>query len=193
MSWLSVLPSLFFAPLASALFVALAAPTSAVSATDGVFGRVFVPKVAMRRAPSWLRAALARVTSTVREFARFAGSRESVRGTNAPRVVARERMTVAAMRLAGVQRSWGIAAHRVLAWKDRLQMRGVHAAPIAAQVVELQRGIDGADQNRVCRAVCEPHAVAARVQFRADLSVSVITEAGPVPARVRAVGIRNDC
>ena len=76
-------------------------------------------------------------------------------------------MSSITMRLTGIPRLKGEAPHQVFARRDGLQMRRIHAASIAAQVIQLQAARNLSDEYPIGDAVGEKVATA-----KAELTVS---------------------
>ena len=93
-------------------------------------------------------------------------------------------MPALAMRLRGVERWDGLAPHRVLVMRDDLQVLGVHAATVPAQVVDLHAVRNRPDERGVRDPVRHLLADVGRLALPVALRVPV---ALPLPAPGRLI------
>lgn len=102
-------------------------------------------------------------------------------------VVAEQRVAPLAVRLAGIDGRWAVTAQDILGVRDRLQVIGVDASPVTAEMVKRHPFRNWADQKLV-------HEPMGRERFdrayRAESAVaSTLLATSPEPA---AIGLRRD-
>jgi hypothetical protein len=107
----------------------------------------------------------------------------------APEIVARQLMSVDALRLPGLVGAGGFAAEQVHAMRDRFEVTRIAARAIAAQVVDLSAIRQWADKQLVGAAV---RLDATARQIGIAVASSPVAVAWIGPAVVRAIGARRE-
>ncbi len=97
-------------------------------------------------------------------------------------VVTEEWMAANAMRLAGVLGRWIVAAKHIHLMRDRLQMIGIHARGIAAEMIEFKAIRDRADPHFVGESVCFDRAAVVTVE---NAMAVFVPSTHPVPTTGR--------
>lgn len=183
---LGTLPSPVLAcPCGASRIIAGAASAPSVSSDKGVLWRVRMTLSATRRRPARI-ATLLRAQPLAREAVTGAAGAagRAVFGLREVNVVGCQRVAALAVRLSCILCDWRLTAQRVLAWRHWLQVRRIHAAAVAAQVIQFHQRINRPHEHSVRGAVGEPVAPATLVKIGHHLSVAVEAESWPVPAGI---------